>query len=79
MANMDASWPKLLMSVEWRYIFRQAVHNLWYWRNQVAHHLVLIFPPPVHARKEILDRVNTLDIVYAQKKRDRLGDISLDV
>lgn len=35
--NLEREMGKLTVEVEWRYVFREAVALLWWWRNAKVH------------------------------------------
>lgn len=64
-ANMTSSWRPRSQQEKWRYIFREAVSSIWYWRNQKIQECVRQTPPPTRIRDDILCRVNKLLVAYS--------------
>lgn len=49
------------MQVDWRYVFREALSTIWYWRNQLVHGNIIDLPPSRTISKEILSRSRKLE------------------
>lgn len=74
-ANLQNAWGALDDSLEWRYVFREAVMSIWYWKNQKAHGCITQFPLPSWVRDEILCRVNKLLLTHRTRNTTALCDV----
>lgn len=50
------------LQTDWRYVFREALSTIWYWRNQLVHGNVTCLPPPWTVSKEIISRSRKLEL-----------------
>lgn len=56
------------IQAEWRYIFRETVHNVWFWRNRVLHGDIHRALPAHVISRDIILKVTNLDCVLSIRK-----------
>lgn len=62
--NLRATWQHDNSQGEWRYIFREAIHSLWFWRNRIIHGDIENFPPAHNVARDIVWRATRLEFVH---------------
>lgn len=80
MKNLESSWGRPTSTWEWRYVFRETVSSIWYWRNQLIHDSVERLPPPIQVYREIVSRIQKQDFVNNYRHRSVVNSVSnLDI
>lgn len=62
--NLGTSLQSREEGVQWSYVFREAVHTIWFWRNKILHESDQRHPPAHWVCVEVLRRVKQLQCVH---------------
>lgn len=62
--NLTGSYGMQFTTTDWKYVFREVVYGIWFWRNRLTDGMVDSLVPPEAFSKDAVKRASELQIAF---------------